>query len=133
MEAAVIGTEAAEQEERVLSIALIVTRPGAAITLSEWTEFVDEDDDLRLRVQPYESLNPGTGETLTIRAGEADAEIQIAGQWLPFLRFQDGSLRTKYTRQLDDPRNAIRVKIATVARRLGALIRTDAGDEFLNW
>jgi hypothetical protein len=116
-----------------LSIALIVTRPRAAITLSEWTGFVDEDDDLRLRVQPYEALNPGTGENILIRAGKADAEIQIAGQWLPFLRFRDGSLTTKYTRQFDDPQNVMRVKIAAVARRLGALIMTDAGDEFLNW
>ena len=125
--------EATEQEERVLSIALIVTRPGAAIALSEWTRLVDEDDDLRLRVQRYEALNPGTGQNLSIRAGEADAEIQIAGQWLPFLRFRDGGLTTRYILEFDDPQNAMRVKITTVARRLGALIMTDAGDESLNW
>ena len=116
-----------------MSIALIVTRPGAAIALSEWTRLVDEDDDLRLRVQRYEALNPGTGENLSIRAGEADAEIQIAGQWLPFLRFRDGGLTTRYILEFDDPQNAMRVKITTVARRLGALIMTDAGDESLNW
>jgi hypothetical protein len=50
-----------------------------------------------------------------------------------FIRFRDGNLATKYVHEFDDPQNAIRVKIAAVARRLGALIRTDAADEFLNW
>jgi hypothetical protein len=120
-------------EERIVSIALIVTRPTAPISLSEWMTVVGEDDDLRLRVEPYVSLNPRTGERISIKAGEADTEVQINGQWYPFIRFRDGDLTTKYVHEFDDPQNAMRVKIAAVARRLGALIRTDVGNEFLNW
>ena len=71
-----------------MSIALVVTRLDAAITLSDWTGLVDEDDDLRLRVQPYEALNPRTGEKISVKAGEADTEIQINGQC--FLSFASG-------------------------------------------
>ena len=120
-----------EEEERIVSIALIVTRPDAPISLSEWMRLVDEDDDLRLRVEPYVAFNPRTGERISIKAGEAATEIQINGQWYPFIRFRDGDLTTKYVHEFDDPQNAVRVKIAAVARRLGASIRTDAGDEFL--
>jgi hypothetical protein len=116
-----------------VSIAVIVTRQDAPISLSEWLRLVDEDDDLRLRVEPYVAFNSRTGERISIKAGEADAEIQINGQWHPFLRFCDGDLTTKYVHEFDDPENAKRRKIAAVGRRLGALIRTDADDESLNW
>jgi hypothetical protein len=76
--------------------------------------------------------NPRTDERISIKAGEADAEISIDGQWLPFLRFRDGDLTTKYVQEFDDVRNAIRIKIAAIAGHLGALIGTDVGHEFLN-
>jgi hypothetical protein len=118
---------------RVVSIALLVTRPDAAIALSEWMAIVDEDDSLRLRVEPYVAVNPRTGEKISINPGDAATEIQIDGQWLPFLRFRDGALTTKYVQEFDDPQNTRRIKITAIARRLGALIRADAGDEFLSW
>jgi hypothetical protein len=116
-----------------VSIALLVTRPDAAIALSEWMAIVDQDDTLRLRVEPYVAVNPRTGEKISINPGDAATEIQINGEWLPFLRFRNGALTTKYVQEFDDPQNAGRIKITTIARRLGALICTDAGDEFLRW
>jgi hypothetical protein len=118
---------------RVVSIELLVTRPDTAIALPEWLAIVDEDDTLRLRVEPYVAVNPRTGEKISINPGDADVEIRINGQWLPFLRFRHGALTTKYLQGFDDPQNVVRVKIAAIAQRLGALIRTDAGDEFLSW
>jgi hypothetical protein len=115
-----------------MSLELLVTRPDAAITLSEWTGIVHEDDALRVRLEPYVATNPRTGERISIKPGDADVEIQINGQWLPFLRFRNGALTTKYVQGFDDPQNAVRVKIAAIAQRLRALIRTDAG-ELLNW
>jgi hypothetical protein len=117
-----------------MSIELIVMRPGAPITLSEWTQVVQEDVDLRLRVEAYGAINPRTGAKISIKTGEADAEFQLDGQWVPFLRFRkSGQLSTRYVQEFDYPRNAVRLKIASVASRLGARIGIDTSDEFLSW
>jgi hypothetical protein len=117
-----------------VSVALIVTRSGRAIALSEWLWLVGEDDDLRLRVEPYVAINPRTGAKISIKTGEADAEYRLNGQWLPFLCFcRGGDLTTKYVQEFDDPKNPTRLKIASVARRLGAVIKTDAGNETIGW
>jgi hypothetical protein len=117
-----------------MSIELIVMRPGEPITLSEWTQLVQEDLDLRLRVEPYVAIDPKTGAKISIKTGKADAECQVDGQWVPFLRFRKGGeLSTRYVQEFDHPQNAVRLKIASVASRLRARIGTDASDEFLSW
>jgi hypothetical protein len=115
-----------------VSIELVVTRSAPAISLSEWMRLVEEDEDLRLRADPYVAINPTTGARILINAGEADAEFHINGRWIPFLRFWKGHLTTNYVEEFDNPENATRLKIAAVARRLAASIRTDAGDEPLS-
>jgi hypothetical protein len=126
--------DARNEKESAVSVALIVTRSGKAIALSEWMRLVEEDDDLRLRVEPYVAINPRTGDKISMKAGEADAEYRLNGQWIPFLRFRrGGDLTTKYVQGFDDPKNPTRLKIASVARRLGALVKTDASDEILSW
>jgi len=39
----------------------------------------------------------------------------------------------RYNPELENPENPVRQKIAEIARHLDTLIRTDAGDEFLDW
>jgi hypothetical protein len=73
---------------------------------------------LSLRREPYFAFNPGTGEKILINPGDADAEIQINGKWLPFLRFRDGALSTKYVQESDNPQNAMRLKITAIATAL---------------
>jgi hypothetical protein len=51
-----------------VSIALIVIRPSATITLSEWMRLVDEDENLRLRAEPYVALNLRTKRSQLKRA-----------------------------------------------------------------
>ena len=116
-----------------MSAELILTRPARGISLSEWTRLVGEDGDLRLRSEPNVGVNPATGAKISIRTGQADAEIRVNGEWFPFLRFSRGQLRTKYVEELNDPENTKRLKIAAVAKRLGAFIKTDASDELLSW
>ena len=124
-----------------MSLGLIVTRMSGsdrragnpAITVSEWQQIVAQDGDLRLRVEPYVGVNPRTGEMIRTKAGEADAEIRLGAEWLPFLHFRNGELTGKWIREFDDPSNAVRIKIAAVARQLGAVIMTDSGDELLAW
>lgn len=116
-----------------MSVSIIVERRGTEVSLSEWMRLIDDEGDLPLRVEPYVAVNPKI-ERISIKTGEADTEIQVNGQWLPFLRFgKGGVLSTKYVKEFDDPQNATRIKIAVVAKRLGASIRTDASDEFLSW
>ena len=101
--------------------------------ISDWKGLVEDDSGLRLRVEPYVAVNPRTGEKITLAMGKADAEIHVDGEWLPFLRFSNGRLVTEYHEDFEDPRNAVRAKIVAVAKRLGAVITTDAGDDILNW
>jgi hypothetical protein len=124
-----------------VSVEIVVTRAAISaggadvllIAIADWQQIVADDAGLRLRVDPYVAVNPRTGETIKIRTGEADAEIDIDGQWHPFLRFRKGVLSIKYTNELDDPRSVIRAKISAIAKRLGAVVRTDAGDQLLDW
>ena len=70
---------------------------------------------------------------IRIKAGEADAELRVGDRWFPFLRYGNGWLTTRYIGDYDDPQNAVRLKIADVAKQLQAVITTDAGDDLLNW
>lgn len=78
------------------SVGLVVTRASGldsragrpAIAISEWTQLVAEDEDLRLQIEPYVGLDPKTGAKFQLKPREADAEVRIDGQWLPILRYR---------------------------------------------
>jgi len=121
-----------------MSVSLVVERRAAnarpsAISLEEWKRVVGQYADLRLRSEPYVAVNPKTAERIQMPAGQADAEMQIKGDWLPLLQFRRGVLTTRYRREFDNPGDPIRARIALVAKQLGAVIGTDAGDEVLSW
>jgi hypothetical protein len=110
---------------------LIVTRDAAGtspITLTEWKSLVELDPELRLRTEPYCAVNPRTGTRLTVDAGEADAEMLLDGQWLPLLRYRNGALVCDDQPDLEDPTHPVRVKIASIAAQLKALVTSD--DDF---
>lgn len=121
-----------------MSVGIILARRGpdgtrVPIPLEEWRRYVSEQADLRLRLEPYVAVNPKTGAKLKLPLGEADSEILLQGEWVPFLRFRKGSLVTEFRPQHDDPSNPERNRIASVATQLGAVLGTDAGDEALEW
>ena len=89
-----------EEEEGPVSVELIVTRPARAISLSEWTRLIGEDDDLRLRAEPYVATNPTSGARISIKTGQAEAEIEVNGQWIPFLRNQTAGSRPNTLKSL---------------------------------
>ncbi len=118
-----------------MSIGLIVERRGEAterISVDEWKQFVSSRDDVRLRTEPYVAVNPLTSQRISIPLGEADSEILVSGEWLPFLRYKRGKLITEYQEEFDDPSNEIRIMIAYAARAFQAVIGTDLGDEVLD-
>ena len=115
-----------------MSVAILVQRTES-ITLEEWRGVVAADSHLCMRTDPYFAVNPRTGESIQLPLGEADCEIQEDGEWLPFLRWQRGRLATEYRDEFEDPGNLARRKLVAVAKVLGAVLGTDAGDEALEW
>ena len=63
-------------------------RTGGYIAFDEWVQLVDSDPNLRMRTEPDVGVNPATGERIVILAGEADSEVEIGGEWLPFSEIQ---------------------------------------------
>ncbi|PWF47608.1 hypothetical protein [Massilia glaciei] len=103
------------------------------ISVDEWRSVVASCDDLQMRSEPHVGMNPGTKLKITLPLGEADSEILVHEQWLPFLRFRRGALITEYDEDFDDPANPIRIVVARVAKQLDAVIGTDVDDDVLEW
>jgi hypothetical protein len=95
-----------------MSIALIVTRPGRPIT------------------PPRMDAN---------RRGRRLKQVKLT--WIfrstvngsPSFAFRKAISRPSMCKKFDDQDNATRAKIAEVARRLGAVIATDAGGDLLSY
>ena len=105
----------------------------APIDIGEWRQLLEADPQLRTRAEPYKAINPKTGEELVMPAGEASSEICVDGKWLPFLRFSRGTLSIRYKPEFEDPGSEVRNKMAQIARQLGAMVTSDAGDDILEW
>jgi hypothetical protein len=105
----------------------------AQIEIDEWTRLLKTDPQLRTRAEPYKAINPKTREELVMPAGESSSEIYVDGKWLPFLRFSRGTLSIRYKAEFEDPGNELRNKVAQIARQLGAVVTSDAGDDILEW
>src|SRR5215813_8924954 len=133
-------TGAAEQVP-AMSVCIMVTRgfdrnlelTNEFIAFSEWVDLVERDPSLRIRTEPYVWLNPATGQRITARTGDADSEIDVGGEWKPFLRYDDGELTIRFLDEMLDPRNPLRMKIAAIAGELNALITSEGGEELLRW
>ncbi len=121
-----------------MSVEVLIERRNIAnepseIEISEWRRILEADPQLRVRTAPYKVINPKTREELAMPAGEASSEICVDGKWLPFLRFSRGTLSIRYQSEFEDPENELRHKIAHIARQLGAVMTSDAGDDILEW
>jgi hypothetical protein len=124
-----------------MGIALIVTRSydenlqetGNEIALIDWLNLVEHDGELRLRAEPFVATNPTTNERITIDALSGQTEFAVGNQFIPFLGHRRGELVMRFSPAFDDENHPVRRKVAEVARRLGAIITHDAGDEVLRW
>ena len=119
-----------------MSISLIIERRGEAIeriSIDEWRQFVSHRNGIRFRTEPYVAGNALTSQQISLAPGEADAEILVNGEWLPFLRYNRGKLVTEYHEAFEDPSNEIRNEIVCVLEALHAVVGTDLGDEVFNW
>lgn len=120
-----------------MSAGLIIERNSnnrdVLITIEEWKQLIATHSDLRLRVDPYVTIDLQTGTHIQIPVGVADTEMRCSNEWIPFLRFRRGRLVTEFREEFKDPRNVLRLKIAEVAKQLGAVVTTDVNDEKLDW
>jgi hypothetical protein len=124
-----------------MSITLIITKyydkkfneTGIEIEESEWNDFVESQDNLRLKTEPTIAKNPNTGEILKIEPLDGESEIFIENDWINFLYYGHGELRTHFSEELEDPSNPIRIIISQIAKHFNAIITHDAGDEILEW
>lgn len=124
-----------------MSITLIVTQSydndfnetENEILEEEWEEFVESQDNLRFRAEPYVVKNPATGEIIEMPAPEGATEVLANGDWHPFLSYGHGELRMQYLQELENPDNPVRHAVAGVAGYFSAIIMHDAGDEVLAW
>ena len=124
-----------------MGVALIVTasldrhynETGDSISFADWIAFVDSDQTLGLRSEPFEVTAPdGSIVRMTVPPGQSEMTL-IDGARIPFLVLSDGELSMSYQPDLEDSSNAVRQKIVEIARHFNALITTDAGDDFLDW
>jgi hypothetical protein len=124
-----------------MGITLIITKAydkkcnetGKSISLEEWADFVEQDNELRIRTEDWHGTNPATGETITVPPGIGESVLLVGTDEAPFLSFRSGDLVIKYTSELGDPQHPIRTKIAEIAKHFEALITDDAGGGFLDW
>lgn len=117
-----------------MGVELIIERADySAISIDEWKQLVADDSDLRYRTQPYCAVNPKTGDRIVIPVAEGDTEFRNDGEWVPFLWFDWGRLKLGYCDCFDNPQDAIRLKLVAIARQLGAVVRSDAGDDLVQW
>lgn len=124
-----------------MSITLIVSKKydknlteiNDVIDEEEWEKFVESQDYLRFRSEPYVVNNPVTGEAIRMDAPEGATEVLVGNEWHPFLIHKSGELRMRYSQVFEDPNNPVRIAVAGIAGYFSALIMHDASDEILKW
>ena len=101
------------------------------IPLEEWRAAVAVTEGVRLfGGKAHVATVPTTGQVIKISANEGDAEVffQSDGRWYPVFRWFEGS--ASFAARLDpaDASNPVWAVAASLATRLGAVIRGDEGE-----
>jgi hypothetical protein len=115
-----------------VGVAIVIRMPTTdqRLDLNEWLRLIDADPALRLRSAPH-SASIGSGAIISVPTLPGQAELSVGGTYVPFLGFRHGELTMAYRATMEQPTDPVRIKLAEVARRLGAAISSDAGDELL--
>lgn len=103
------------------------------ISLSEWRAAVSATDGVRLlTAQAHTITNPKTGEVVSIRARDGDAEVFFPAdkKWYPVFRWRDGSAGFTPRFQPGDKSHPVWAASVSLARHLGATIRGDGGEVY---
>jgi hypothetical protein len=102
-----------------------------AITLDEWKSAVDSTQDVRLDTKGLSITNPQTGDVITVAGMEGDAHINVEGTWHFCFRWRPrGSVAFKAPGNFDDAESPVRRVAMELARKLGARLIGDGGEEY---
>lgn len=124
-----------------MSVSLIVTvsidrdynQTGDSISEADWIAYIESDSALSLRTEPFEAIAPN-GSVIRMSGPPGQSEMTLDdGTRIPFLVLSHGELSMRYHHETEDASNLVRQKVAQIASHFNALIRSDAGDGFLEW
>ena len=121
-----------------MGASLIIERPSNPITLPEWQQVVSEVEGIRFSEESASATNPKTGEEITLKKLEGDAELydDESGAWHPAIMwrerrgtasFNSGIVGRALFGDLEDP---IWQCVSSVARRLSAQISGEGGEVY---
>jgi hypothetical protein len=109
----------------------IYIRREPPLTLSEWKAAVDNTEGVRLDSHGVSATNPRTGDVFSIDGVDGDAQVKVAGEWLPCFLWRDsGAVAFRAPREFSDPACTVRIAAKRLATRLGAKLVGDGGEEY---
>jgi len=101
------------------------------VTLTEWKSAVAATNGVRLDSSGARTTNPHTGEVISMRGADGDAQVFLDGEWLPWFRWQaDGGVTFPASSGWEDSGNPIRTLARSLACRLNATLVGDEGETY---
>ncbi|BFM12174.1 hypothetical protein R50072_23270 [Simiduia litorea] len=112
------------------------------ITEAEWLKAVEACDTTKIDPDPILMRNPKTGQTLSMAGSTTDVAVKFTSggflgmgvkvTWQKSFKFSDGQGLFRYTENLEDLRNPVRISAKNLAKFLGAKIVGES-DEVYSW
>lgn len=105
---------------------------GAAITLAEWTEVVNEVEGVRLADGHYLITVPDTGQVLRFPNNGGDTEVCFPGDvgWRRVFRWHGGHVSFVAPKDFDNASTHLRLIARALAQALQASVIGDEGEPF---
>jgi hypothetical protein len=101
------------------------------LTLDEWKAAVRATEGVRLNDSGASATNPRTREVVSIAGVDGDAEVDVAGRWLPCFRWRRaGSVVFRASRDFTDAQSPLRRIARELASKLDAAVRGDDGERY---
>jgi hypothetical protein len=125
-----------------MGYSLHIERTDSEISVQEWLAAASEIESLRPRTAEYLAVNPASRTEIRISNSGGDLEIKrrlkrcigLFGkteEWEPAFYFSSGRGSFPAPAEIDNADDPMRAAAATLAKRLGAKIVGDEGEEYL--
>jgi hypothetical protein len=101
------------------------------IALDEWKAAVGSTDGVQLNSSDVSMTNPISGEVITVRGVDGDADLMVDDGWRPCFRWRaTGSVTFKAGPDFDDACSPVRVAARKLARQLSANVEGEEGETY---
>lgn len=102
-----------------------------AISLQQWKAAVSSVAHVRLHSGGAATVNPATGEVISLGGVDGDAELEWEGGWALCFHWRTrGSISFQYTDEFEDPGSRVRAVVSELASLLGADVVGDEGEVY---